>query len=218
MKMFLRRRGVIAGIAIVALVVTACSGGGSESASDGSPVSTGGGAGGGTTALADTTQALGLIATPGEGTLDADGKELKVGARVGRLAPNFRLATPDGTPLALSDFRGKPVLINFWATWCGPCRFEMPELQAMHERLGDDLQVLAVDLDESSGDVRDFFEELGLTFTAVIDKDEDVANEYRLFGLPSTYIVDEDGIIRALKVGPFVDQDDLNKSLEKVGL
>ena len=110
------------------------------------------------------------------------------------------------------------MLINFWATWCGPCRAEMPELQKMHERMGDDLQVLAVDLDESSGDVRDFFEDLGLTFTVVIDKDQVVADEYRLFGLPSTYILDENGVIRALKIGPFVNQDDLNKSLEKIGL
>ncbi len=208
MKRLLSRRAWIVGIGVTSLVAAACGGGSGGSVSTAPP------------SLADQGQVspasveeltLGSIDTPPV-------RDLKVGARVGRLAPNFRLQTPDGTPLVLSDLRGKPVFLNFWATWCGPCRFEMPEIQALHERTGDKLVVVAVDQDESSSDVVNFFEELGLTFTAVIDKGNKVSNKYRLFGLPSTFIIDAEGVVQAIKVGAFANEDDINKSLEKVGL
>ena len=94
----------------------------------------------------------------------------------------------------------------------------MPELQELHERAGDRIQILSVDLDESRDDVTEFFEDLGLTFPAVIDKGQDVANKYALFGLPSSFILDENGVVATIKVGPFANRDDLNKNLEKVGL
>lgn len=143
---------------------------------------------------------------------------LKQGTRIGNVAHNFRLETPQGEAIALSDLRGKPVLLNFWATWCGPCQLEMPELQELHERAGDKIQIVAVDLDETRDDITEYFTDLGLTFTVVIDKGQDVANKYALFGLPSSFILDEDGVVATIKVGPFVNQDDIDKNLQKVGL
>ncbi|MCH8195547.1 MAG: TlpA family protein disulfide reductase [Chloroflexi bacterium] len=205
MRRLLGRRAWLVGVAVTALVVAACGGGSGSSAP---PASDGQGE---VNAAQVQDLRLGPIDTPPV-------RDLKVGATVGRLAPNFRLERPDGGTVVLSDLRGKPIFLNFWATWCGPCRFEMPEIQAMHERLGDELVVLAVDKQESSGDVVNFFEELGLTFDAVIDDGNKVSAKYRLFGLPSTYIIDAEGVVQAVKVGPFANQDDLNNSLKKVGL
>ena len=200
MKRVLRRQAWFVGVAVTSLVVAACGGGSGGSDDQG---------------LVNVAQVpdleLGPIDTP-------QVRDLKVGATVGRLAPNFRLETPDGETVVLSDLRGTPILLNFWATWCGPCRFEMPEIQALHERLGDELVILAVDQDESSGQVVSFFDELGLTFDSVIDDGKKVGEKYRLFGLPSTYIIDAEGVVQAVKVGPFANQDDLSNILEKVGL
>ena len=200
-----RRPAVLAAIGVISLVVAACSGGGSAATSSDS---------GGSTAVeqpADSRLALGLIDTP-----KLDGQ--KVGIRLGQLAPNFRLASSDRGDLALSDLRGKPVFLNFWATWCGPCRFEMPEIQALFEEMGDRMTILAVDLDESDKEVNSFKEDLGLTFTTAIDDGKKVFERYAPFGLPSTYLIDADGFIRAVKFGPFVNRDDIGNSLEKLGL
>ena len=133
-------------------------------------------------------------------------------------APDFTLKSLSGEEVSLSQHRGKYVLVNFWATWCGPCRFEMPEIQALHESLGDKLAILAIDLDETRGEVIDYKEDLGLTFPTVIDDGQKVWEKFSPLGLPSTYILDADGVIRAVKLGPFVSQDDISKSLQKVGL
>jgi peroxiredoxin len=142
----------------------------------------------------------------------------KVGVTAGSIAPNFRLERTDGSPMELASLRGRPVLLNFWATWCGPCRTEMPEFQRIHERLGDRLVVLSVNQRESPGQVEDFYKELGLTFPAVLDRRAKVAEAYRLFGLPGTYLIDARGVIQSVKFGPFADEADLLKTLEKVGV
>ena len=211
--MISRKQALLAGIGIISLVVVSCGGGSNsgggttEATTTPPPVQDGGAV---APPVDDSTQ-LGLLDTPNP-------SDIKVGTRIDRLAPNFRLENSEGGAIVLSDLRGTPVLLNFWATWCGPCRFEMPELQALHERLGDRLFLLAVALDESVGEVNEFKADLGLTFTTVIDDGQKVFDRYAPFGLPSTYMLDADGVIRAVKFGPFVGQDDINKSLEKIGL
>ena len=218
--MISRKQVVLAGIGIISLVVVACGGGGSSSGgsteatatpppatSTPTPIQDGGAV---PPADAVSTE-LGLLDTPSPAGV-------KVGTGIGRLAPNFRLENSEGGTIALSDLRGTPVLLNFWATWCGPCRFEMPELQALFGRMGDRLFILAVDLDESKGEVNNFKEELGLTFPTVLDDGQKVFDRYAPFGLPSTYLLDADGVIRGVKIGPFVSQDDIENSLEKIGL
>ena len=125
---------------------------------------------------------------------------------VGKPAPDFLLETEDGN-IRLSDYRGKTVIVNFWASWCGPCRFEMPEFQALYEeRLpDDDFTIIAIDF--TASDTReaalDFASEIGLTFPIAFDTpNSDVAADYGVRGLPATFFVDGEGIVRAMNLGP----------------
>ncbi len=117
-------------------------------------------------------------------------------------APDFTLARLDtGENVALSDLRGKPIILNFWATWCGPCRAEMPALQAAHERYGDDLLIVGVDQGEESGVVEKFVEEFAISFPILMDPTMAVSSDYRILGLPTTFFIDSQGIIRQVHAG-----------------
>jgi peroxiredoxin len=123
----------------------------------------------------------------------------------GEPAPDFALRLVDSDEVVrLSDFRGQTVLLNFWATWCPPCRAEMPEFQAVYEgRLPDgDFVVLAVDLEETDAQVQRFLDELGLTFPVAMDHAGEVARHYGVRGLPATFFIDRDGIVRERVLGP----------------
>lgn len=123
--------------------------------------------------------------------------------RAGFLAPDFELPTLDGGSVQLSALRGQPVLINFWASWCGPCRSEMPHIQAAYENhIQRGLVVLGIDQMESSDSVSRFVEEFGLTFPIPMDSDGTVSAVYRARGLPTSFFVDPDGVIRATFTGP----------------
>ena len=136
---------------------------------------------------------------------------------VGSEAPDFELRILDGDPLKLTDLRGRVVLLNFWATWCGPCRVEMPDLQARADRWADRLTVVGVNFDESEAEVRSFRDELGLTFPLVLDPGAKVQNLYRIVGYPTTVFVDAQGIVRAQHVG-LMSPEQLDKYLTQMGL
>lgn len=123
---------------------------------------------------------------------------------VGDVAHDFTLLDLDGEPVSLRDFRGSPVIVNFWATWCAPCRIEMPELQAAYEQYQDEgLVILALDQDEPAELARAFFDEMGLTFTALLDEKSVVATTFGSFGvLPTSYFIDRDGVVTAIHRGP----------------
>ena len=100
----------------------------------------------------------------------------QAGPQIGKLAPDFQLPDLDGQSVSLSDLRGKPVLLNFWATWCGPCRNEMPYIQAVYDEWSvRGLVVLAVDIDESPSQVQEFMESNRLSFPVLLDADGMVA-------------------------------------------
>lgn len=121
---------------------------------------------------------------------------------VGDTAYNFYLSDLDGQNLNLEAFRGQPVILNFWATWCGPCRVEMPALQAAYEsHQADELVILAVNDQEAHQDVADFFSELELTFTPLLDQEGEVSRLYHVFNFPTTYFIDEDGRVTAVHRG-----------------
>ena len=124
-------------------------------------------------------------------------------ADLGQKAPAFTLPDLVGKPVRLEDFRGKrAVLINFWATWCEPCREEMPTLERLSRERRDSLAVLAVSLDAVGRDrIRAFVRELGLTFPILLDPEASVARQYRIRALPTSYIVDRDGVIRHREIG-----------------
>ena len=122
---------------------------------------------------------------------------------VGDTAVDFTLADLEGSAVSLSDFRGQPVIINFWATWCAPCRIEMPELQAVYDAYRDDgLVILALDQDESPEQVRAFFyDEMDLTFTPLLDDGAQISALYGAINFPTTYFVNGEGEITAVHRG-----------------
>lgn len=133
-------------------------------------------------------------------------------------APDFSLINIQGELVKLSDFRGQPVLINFWATWCGPCRIEMPTIQDRFERHRDEgFVVLAVDFDEPQEDVATFGEELGLTFNLLLDPGGKIQNLYRVLGYPTSYFVDSNGIIKVQHIG-LMTEGQLDDYLSQIGL
>lgn len=122
---------------------------------------------------------------------------------VGHPAPEFALTAIDGSQIALSDLRGQVVLINFWATWCPPCRAEMPAIQQAYERFRDQgFTVLAVNQQEDSATVVQYMHDQRLTFPALLDSDTRVSVAYQARALPSSFFVDRRGIIRAVYRGP----------------
>jgi len=123
---------------------------------------------------------------------------------VGAPAPDFALTALDGSTVTLSDLQGKVIILNFWATWCGPCRLEMPLLQAAHSTHKDQgLVILAINLSEPIADVMDYTDELGLKFTILIDTDESIFDFYRVRGYPTSYVVNRDGFVVQELAGPW---------------
>ncbi|MFP3853019.1 MAG: TlpA family protein disulfide reductase [Anaerolineales bacterium] len=137
---------------------------------------------------------------------------------VGEPAPAFSTTDSQGAPIALQDFSGQVVLLNFWATWCGPCEVEMPLLQQRYEALRDQgFVVLAINYDESREKVVAFGDRLGLDFPLLLDRGGEIQRSYQVRGYPSSYLVDEEGIIRDVHIGLMTD-DQLEEMLAMVGL
>lgn len=137
---------------------------------------------------------------PRAGSVTGDGR-----AAVGQPAPDFTLPTLDGDTVSLSDYIGQPVLINFWATWCAPCRVEMPELvRAYNEHQDEGFAILSVNLtnQDAIADVRAFVEEFDMSFPILLDETGAVSDEvYRLLGLPMSVFVDREGRIERIYIG-----------------
>lgn len=142
-------------------------------------------------------------------------------AEAGRAAPDFLLETLDGGQLRLSDQQGRPVLVNFWASWCTPCRKEMPEIvRAYDAQKANGLQVIGVDLQENGDVVRSFAQEFGMTFPIVMDRNGSVGDAWRLGGpvqgMPSSYFIDARGVVQARVSGPLTAET-LSQQLRSIG-
>jgi cytochrome c biogenesis protein CcmG/thiol:disulfide interchange protein DsbE len=129
------------------------------------------------------------------------GVDPAVGPGVGRMAPDFTLQTLDGGTFRLSEQRGKPVVLNFWATWCGPCQNELPAVQKAAAHFGDDVVFVGVDQGEKADVVQSFADKLGLTFTIPMDGDGAVGYDYNVQGLPTTFFIDRHGVVKSLWMG-----------------
>jgi thiol-disulfide isomerase/thioredoxin len=120
----------------------------------------------------------------------------------GALAPPFTVTLVDGTQVALDDLRGRPLLLNFWATWCEPCKREMPLLQALANDAGDGVPVvLAVNYGEEQAHVADYVAGAGYTMPVVLDPDMKLARTYLVHGMPTSFFIDRDGVVRRVHVG-----------------
>lgn len=142
---------------------------------------------------------------------------LKTAPEEGALAPEIELQNLEGEIVRLSDFRGQVVLVNFWATWCGPCRLEMPDFQESFEQYSEEFTVLAVNSGESPAEVEGFVQELGLTFPILLDPELEVPQDYLVRGLPSSYFVDEDGVVQVVHIG-VMTEGQLKEYLEEMGI
>ncbi|MDD5038848.1 MAG: TlpA disulfide reductase family protein [Dehalococcoidales bacterium] len=150
--------------------------------------------------------------TGNESPVDTTPTDLpEVGTKVGNLAPDFELQNlDDGQVVSLSGLRGKPVLINFWATWCPPCNSEMPYLQQIYEEWSDrGLVMLAIDIREESSVVKEFLTARNLSLPVYIDTDASVAQKYGISAIPTTYFVDKDGKIYEKVIGAFPSKESI---------
>jgi len=121
--------------------------------------------------------------------------------KLGEAAPGFHLLGLEGQTIRLEDFRGRPVLINFWATWCVPCRKETPDLVTLQAEWGETVQILGVNYYESAGVARDFVSSFAVNYPTPLDSYGEVTGSYKLTGLPETFFLDEQGIIRDHRIG-----------------
>lgn len=125
---------------------------------------------------------------------------LDTSTHIGNPAPSFELPDVNGKKYSLSDSKGKVILINFWATWCGPCKAEMPSLNNLFNTFKDEgFVVLAVSVDSSEKPVLAFLKDKAITLPVLMDKEQDVYfDQYGVLGLPTSFLIDRDGIVREL--------------------
>ena len=139
---------------------------------------------------------FGIVALPSNPT------NQPAAARIGRAAPDFRLRTPSGESATLSHFRGRYVLVNFWASWCGPCRAEAPDLQALAIAHGSRLAVIGVNQQETARDAIEFTDQFGVTYPIVLDSTGEVSEGYHVGrGLPVTFLVNPEGVVVNVYIG-----------------
>jgi len=120
-------------------------------------------------------------------------------SEIGFMAPDFVARTLEGNRVGLENYKGQVIILNLWATWCGPCRVEMPGFENLYRRFrSEGLTILAVSLDKGdNAKVKDFVEKYQLSFPVLIDQDEEVAHRYPTFTIPTTYVIDKQGRVVA---------------------
>lgn len=126
----------------------------------------------------------------------------ETGLLTGQQAPNIQLTTLDGKPFQLSDYRGKKVILNFWATWCPPCKAEMPDMQKFYEEHREIVAVNLTSAEKNKEDIQKFMEEYGIGFTIPLDQTGAVAQQFEVYSIPTSYLIDKKGIIGQRVMGP----------------
>lgn len=130
-------------------------------------------------------------------------KDVEVGLERGQLAPDFELPTLDGDTVRLSDFYGKPIMLNFWASWCAPCRAEIPDMQRFYE--DKDVEIVAVNLttsEHSQDAILEFVEEFGMTFPVLLDEKGSAQTIYEIQPIPTTFLLNSKGYVHNIAYGP----------------
>lgn len=136
---------------------------------------------------------------------------------VGSPVPDFELSRLDGAPQKLSSLKGTPVMINFWATWCPPCKQEMPLLEKTGKKYAGKMVIFGVDYEEEPGAVRPFIQGMGITYPVLLDRTGNVADRYFVKDFPYTFFVDRAGVLRAQHLG-LLSEDQLLQYLQTIGI
>jgi cytochrome c biogenesis protein CcmG, thiol:disulfide interchange protein DsbE len=136
---------------------------------------------------------------------------------VGAAALPFDLKTLEGKAAGLETFRGKPLVINFFASWCDPCRDEMPQINDLATNAAGNYQVLGIAVEDSRAAVSEYAKEAKLVFPIALDLNSTVKRSYRIFGPPATFFVDGQGVIRDIVMGP-ITSDRVKEAMKKVGI
>jgi thiol-disulfide isomerase/thioredoxin len=129
----------------------------------------------------------------------------------GSSAPDFTFTAPGGGTHKLSDYRGKPLVLHFWATWCGPCIRELPLISALGSRTGD-LTTLAVNCAETDQEVSSFLRDRKFSLNVVMDRTGHISELYNIYAIPQTFMIDAEGVIRSVRVGAY-SQRELNRDI-----
>ena len=155
-----------------------------------------------------------MAGAPGKGAVWAMGERPPA---VGMAAADFTLTDLDGRPQSLGQYRGKVVMLNFWATWCKPCTTEMPAMQAVYDRLRDQgFVVLAVNELEDDAKVREHMKTYGHTFPVLMDRQNRVANMYGVFGLPVSVFIDEQGLVQEYVKGGLLTEQRITEVVARI--
>jgi len=141
-------------------------------------------------------------------------------AKAGQLAPEIALKDLAGNPVKLTEMKGKPVLVTFWATWCVPCRTEMPIFEKKYQQYKDskNFVVLGVDVQQEEGvdAVRQFLSQVGVSFPILLDEDGSAESAYRIQALPTNVFIDRRGVIEQLRIGGPVSEEFVEGELQKI--
>jgi len=150
-------------------------------------------------------------------TKPASQNDVNVGNRIGFTAPDFTLPTVDNREISLSDYRGRPVILNFWATWCGPCRYEVPAFKAFYERYPEEeVVIIAVNTQDDPDSARGYSIADKLKFVIPVDPRGTVANMFNVRGMPTTFFINGAGVITSIKIGPFLSIDEMEERMASV--
>ncbi len=164
--------------------------------------------------LIDTNQ---LTVENEQANLDNDSSENSTEAKV--MAPDFTVYDADGNAVSLSDFKGKPVIVNFWASWCGPCKSEMPEFETVYQEYSENIHFMMVNMTDGYSETIDkatkFIEENGYTFPVYFDTSQDAATTYSVYSIPATYFIDAEGYVIANARGA-LDMETLKKGIDMI--
>lgn len=172
------------------------------------------------TAVEDTNESSAnenkVTSEPAESNNEEVEKSDEVGIEEGQIAPDFELETVDGETTSLEDHRGTPVIVNFWATWCPPCRAEIPDLRELYEE--KDVEILAVNLTDTESDrddIEPFVDDFEMEFPVLLDESSKVAETYNIVAYPTSYMIDSEGHIQFIAMGA-MNYEMMEKELEKM--
>lgn len=152
---------------------------------------------------------------------ELSGRDVNIGLENNQLAPDFELQSLSGEKIRLSDYRGKKVFLNFWASWCGPCKVEMPYMENYYKKYRDleNVEIIAVNMTKgelNTKKVQEFVDAHGLTFPVLLDSNGDIERIYKVIGLPTTYLIDEDGIVVHGFAGAVKNANEIEKLINKI--